>query len=454
MRRQPRRVLFWCCGVCLLLAGCGGLGGEPAILATVTPPVATEEVATTNVAATTAVAPVATEESVLPPEATEDVIVVVGTVSGRITNGTAGGTVPPGLPVTLISVENLDINTRQTLETTASEDGTFTFENVELASNRLYVTSTLYRERTFGSSVISSTTPQVTESTTSLELPITIYELTEDPGVISIALIEAQISPAGDSLSILQTYRFRNDSDRLFTSSQQVMGSAFPSVAVYLPVGALVVGFDTEPRYIDLTQVQTDLPQPAFVDTRAVLPGEEHLVGVAYVLPYESGAVVEFPVLYPLEGQVRLLVDSSTFTLTSDQLQPADTEARDGSTYQVYEGNVSLARGDVVRYEISGSLPEAQSAESGVITSDVLLPLVIGIGVLIAALVIGLLVLQNRRSAKAAASTTNAQAEKLLRDIATLDAQHERGEINHDLYQQRRAALKAQLAEWMDEDKP
>jgi len=38
----------------------------------------------------------------------------------------------------------------------------------------------------------------------------------------------------------------------------------------------------------------------------------------------------------------------------------------------------------------------------------------------------------------------------LVKQIAELDSQHEQGQINHDLYQRRRSALKARLAQLMD----
>jgi hypothetical protein len=39
----------------------------------------------------------------------------------------------------------------------------------------------------------------------------------------------------------------------------------------------------------------------------------------------------------------------------------------------------------------------------------------------------------------------------LIRQIAELDTQHDAGQINHDLYQQQRAILKARLTELMNE---
>ncbi len=42
----------------------------------------------------------------------------------------------------------------------------------------------------------------------------------------------------------------------------------------------------------------------------------------------------------------------------------------------------------------------------------------------------------------------------LIRQIADLDEQHENGDINHDVYQRRRARLKAQLEDLMVSTEP
>jgi hypothetical protein len=42
----------------------------------------------------------------------------------------------------------------------------------------------------------------------------------------------------------------------------------------------------------------------------------------------------------------------------------------------------------------------------------------------------------------------------VVRQIAELDAEHEAGHINHDVYQRRRTQLKARLAELIDQNDP
>ncbi len=411
-----------------LVSGCSGLGGEPAIIETLAPPIATEEAQ--------APAPVATEEA-FALEATEEPS-VIGRVTGHLINGTAGGQIPSSLPVTLSSItDSLDLQTVQTFQTTTDADGSFIFDGVEIAANRLYIAASTYRERNFGS---ESAVGDPLAGT--LDLPITIYELTEDRAVLSIAETSLQIHSVGDNLDILESVRMRNESDRVFSSSTAAGTGRFATVAVNLPVGAVITGFDNQERYVPLPE------QFAIIDTLPVLPGEDHTLRMSYLLAYNGGAIIEYQVAYAYEGQLRLLVDSDALTLNSDQVQYTGTETIDQTTYQVYEGDLTLVAGDVVRFEISGIPDLGTSADQSVVTSNNLLPIFAGIALILLVLVSALFLLQSR--GRVIPVNTDQVINGLVKQIAELDSQHEQGQINHDLYQRRRSALKARLAQLMD----
>lgn len=415
--------------IVLAAAACTGLGGQPALVATVTP------------AVVQVTPPVATEQ-VSPPEATEQVFRVIGRVTGRVINGTAGTPPLEPLPVTLSSVQR-DFAPESVLNVQGSTDdaGDFAFDAVEIAADRVYFVVVRYRERNFSSQPVNGT-PSGT-----LDIPVTVYELTEDPAVIRLTETLLRVSPIPDGLSVLQSFTFENTSDRLFTSSASAGPGRFASVAVNLPVGALVTGFDNEARYVDLTNPDlTALNEPIVVDTLPVTPGSQHRIVLSYLLPYNQGAVVEFPVNYVVEGSVRVEIDNAAFRLNSDQITHSGTETIENTTYEVYTGTLALPPRQAIRFEISGQL--GTSGDRSLVTSDNLLPIFLAMVALVGGLIVLLVVLQRRGSVVTV--TKDQLITGLVRQISELDAQHERGEINHDLYQQRRATLKAQLALLME----
>jgi mono/diheme cytochrome c family protein len=362
-----------------------------------------------------------------------------GTITGEIINGTTDGDVPPGLPVTL-HIFDTDFR-EEILETTIDDDGSFIFEDVAINGEKLYFASTVYQERYFA----SPPTPG-NPSAPDMDFPVIIYELTDDPANINILGLVTQINPAGELLEVLHVVRFENTSDRLFSTDHEIRDERFASVSVALPPGALVLGLEGETRFV--------IDQETFTvtDTRALLPGAEHFVRVSYLLPYSSEAIIEYPVDYNLNGPVRLLVGTQALSVISEQFEPLGVETIHDTEYMAYGGNLSLQSGDLIRYELRGRAPGiGTSQDSSVVTADNLLPVLAVAAVLIALFTGGILALSRRHPE--GADTIRQQSlliDGLVRQIAELDEQHERGEINHDLYHHRRSQLKARLAELMD----
>lgn len=411
---------------CLLMAGlialmmaaaCTNLSGEPEVIATITP-AAIEE----------------TPSATLPPTA--------GRITGQVTNGTDGGEVPAELPVSLLifDAEGVAVDS---MTTTVDGENRFAFEDVEIATGYLYFAVAIYRDRNFSSqeAIGDPAAPEI-------ELNVSIYELTEDALALSIAEITMQVNAFGENLEILQSVRIRNASDRMFVSTVPVDAEAnvFATVALTLPVGAAVVGFDNERRYINLAE------ETSVIDTLPVLPGEDHRLILTYVVPYTDGAVIDFPVLYPLQGPVRVLVGTDSLTVRGEGFSAAGTETVSGDVYEVYSAALDLQARESVIFEVIGPAPVLTSDDRTVVTSDRLTP-ILAIATLMIGLLVGGLVLTRQRGA-GVGRAQEALIDGLTRQISELDDQHSAGQINHDVYQQRRAQLKARLAAAMGQHPP
>lgn len=378
------------------------------------------------------------------------------TIRGTVTNGTAGTSpVSAGLPVTLLIVE-LDPTTQAILgseqrQTTTDANGNYSFVDIPYAREYAYAVSASYRERNFPGQPVSG----VEIGTDTLTIPITIYELTDNTGVISITGIEMRITGiAPGRLQIVQQIIFNNSSDRVFQSD---FGGALDnpaSVAMALPPGAVGLTLANESRFIYIEE------EGFLVDTFPILPGE-HIVQFAYGLPYNDlGAIIEFPIFYPFTGALNLYLAPSTLRPSGTGMTSRVIEQVEGDiAYTGYTQPYNTQPSTPVRFELSGSagsgVQEFVENTSGTISGETLLPLLmIGGG---GALLLTGLLLYRRKGIKKTAPKPAPKVSKdriinaLIRQIAELDEQHDAGQLNHDVYHRRRAQLKERLAQLMDQ---
>lgn len=381
--------------------------------------------------------PAATDVVVVEPAQTPEVVDAVGTVTGQISNGTAGGSVPTDLVVTLNVLDAEFNNTPR--ETIIQPDGSYTFENVPVQADFSYIVTVRYAERTFGGDLVQGDAAVDGE----LNLPVTIYELTDDAGSIRIAGMVSQITVVEDTLQIAQVVSFQNVSDRAYSTNLAVDAERYGSVQLSIPPGAQVVSVAADDSRYALASDGL-----AVIDTAPVLPNSEHLVQVVYRLPYTGQAQIEQVVEYAVSGPMRLLVTSSSLQITSEQFEVLDLQTLNGIVYQSYGVRAPLAVGDTVRYSITGGT--ASSNPAGVVSANQLIPVaLIGLGV-VAVLAAGFLYWRGRQTPVAAPTDNKLLIDGLIREIAELDAAYSAGQLNEATYRKRRERLKTRLSELMD----
>jgi mono/diheme cytochrome c family protein len=375
--------------------------------------------------------------------ATPSGAVVNGIVSGRVVNGTAGGGAIANLPVTLVYY---DADLRETaLQATTDASGSFSFANVPISDAFQYAVIAEYGERSYFAPPVLGD-PAVGR----VDFTVTVYERTEDAAVITISAMVAQVTAVGASLEITQLFTISNSSDRAYSASQTAPDGRAVSLAFGLPPGAVLLGFPGgEGRFV----LSTD--QTTVLDTAPTLPGDNNLVALAYVIPYQGSAIIEQVFNYALNGQVRILVQPETVQLNSSLLGTLGPQQIGQTQWQGYGAEVALAAGEPLRYELGGaSLEVATDGRAGVVTSNNLLPLLV-IGIIIEIIIVALLYVwwrqrRNKRAAQPANVSDTTLMDGLIRQIAELDAQHERGELDAATYQRQRAILKQRLSEIME----
>lgn len=303
------------------------------------------------------------------PAPSNVVVETIGVIGGQIVNGTAGGSVPSNLAVTLFIFDSgFSANSPpQRLETTSDASGRYRFDDVPLRADSAYAAGVAYQDRLFISDFARPETAQE-----ALELPVTIYERTADPAVISITALSGQITPVGGGLEIVQFFRFRNASDYVFSTDIELADNLYTSVELPLPRGAQPLRMDADDeRFI------TRADPPALIDTVPVLPGEDHIVRIAYFLPLAGSEIsVAQPVAYPFEGRAEIVIHPNTIALAGGGFVPVETEDSSRAT-GIYYADLTLEAGDAIVFGLNA---RPAAATTGLVPTEQLALIVIAIG--------------------------------------------------------------------------
>jgi mono/diheme cytochrome c family protein len=388
----------------------------------------------TPIDATAAAAqPQETEEAAAAQPAASATAAVTGVVSGQITMGTAGVTLPPNLPVTLHVVKSEF--SEQSFEVVTGADGTYTISDVPFDATYQYVATVPYGDLSFVSNIVAANPAAPT-----LDLPITLYEAGAPDDAISINGVNAQVIVQDSVLQVFQIVSFVNTSDRVYFNRDVEGGT---SVRVLLPRNATFLP-TRNTQYVlsgDGTQMYSTSP---------LVPGQVRAVHAAYALPYGQSAAVEQMFTYPLSGPVEVDIASPGVTLTGEGFAALGQTQNPASGQAVnsYSALLTRAAGSSIRFDLAG-VPPVAGVAGDLSQVSPLAYVLIGAG--ISALVIAaILYLRERLARKPAAPSSNVIGD-LMEKIAALDAQHKAGKVDGREYEQQRRALKERLSLLMKE---
>ena len=360
------------------------------------------------------------------------------TLTGSITNGTPDSAVPVDLEVTL-RIFDEEFNERN-FTTTITADNTFTFDDIPVNENWIYFATTEFDGSRFG----INTEPNIE----GMDFPIVIYEVTNDPSVINITGEVLQIGNANNSgaLEVLHVIRYRNSSDQMYISGEGEDGLQ-TSILMTLPVGAIIVRTDNQNRYI----IPDD--NSGLVDTFGVFPGDSHIITVNYLVPYIGVAIIEYPTTYDYNGTLRILINDPELTITGELASYTGEEILGENIYQSYGSDLTLTAGESIAFSIEGGGVPTSTDDNNVVTSNNLIP-VIGAFLVILGIFGAMLIYLNRNNTNS--TPTDSKKDRLIdglvHQISELDAEHDAGDINHDVYHARRKELKNRLSKLIDGD--
>ena len=378
-------------------------------------------------------------QSAAQAEVASESILRRGTFSGRVAHGSADGTVPAESGVRL-QFGNAQIG-YSLAETTIDTKGHFVFNDIPLTMEFSYLVGATYQDRVFSRRLLAGH-PADTE----YEQTIMVYDLIHDPSVISVASIELFINPVqlddwGAGLVVTQIVGYRNDSDRLYTSGRGFDDGREASLLLQVPDGARIMSGDENGRFVFVEGLER-VPD-SLIDTQPVTPGDGHQIVVDYFLPYDGHLDFVQALNNMLDAEVRVTLPKS-LSVQSAELD-GSSEASVAETLRVYSGLLKMEREPRLSFVITGDPFATSSDDEAVITSDNLAPLLAGMGAAAVAGLAGLAVWRRQRPDGAS------EIDALVKRIANLDEEHDRGQINHDVYRHRRRDLKRELAALMGE---
>ncbi len=345
---------------------------------------------------------------------------VSGIIRGQIRNGSQGFGVPGGLKVTLLEFGSGTMP--ELRETLSAADGSFHFEGLTLASGRSYSVLVEYAGRRFPSARVAADPARA-----QIDLPVTIFETGADPSTIAMTALVQQVSVEDDELQVVVVARFRNASDRVYSSENEVAPGQYASLVLPLPAGVSDLTLaDESGRFL------VDLAAGTVTDTLPLYPGIDHILQLAWRQPRgRERHTLELPLNYALTGEVRLLLGPG-LALADDSFATIGPQMVGTSFFDGYRAQLRLEPGERLRYTL---LEQAPALPPGVVGVEAL--------ALGAAATIALVIVMLRR--RHGGNGKRQRVDDLARQIARLDEEHERGAINHDVYRRRRAALQAQL---------
>lgn len=368
----------------------------------------------------------------------EDPNVTHGNFTGVVEQGTSGSIVPADTVVQM-QYGNMQVGF-EFAQTSINDDFTFTFEDIPLTTEFTYSVGAVYRDRLY-----TSTLTEGHPEDTDYNQTITIYDLTDDVFVLSVSGIELYIDPInvpelGSGLRVTEVIHYKNSSDRMYTTGQPIGDGREATLLVQVPVGSIITSGEANGRYINVPDLDS------IIDTYPVQPGDNHDIFIEYFVPYEDGAIIDQPFNNVIDGEVNITL-SNNLTLISDNFTESD--ASDPSKQlTAYTGTLQIDTEPALVFEIAGNPFVTTSEDESIVTSSTLLPiLLVGIAVLVILIIVIIMVAGRKRDGRQS-------IDALIKQIAELDAMHDSGQINHDVYQRQRQELKQELTTLMKPDPP
>lgn len=414
-----------------------GGGSQQGVAAAQTPEAGTPEALTVETGTPAAETPQSGTPGAEGTAAPEDLILSNITITGKVTNATPGGAIPEGMEVLVTAYAGMS----PAFELTApvDKDGNYIINDVEFNPELVYIAQVDANGLTFNSDILHG----ADVSSPIADLSLKIYDTTTDTTDLRTDRLHVFFDFTNPgTVQVVNLFIISNVGDRIVAGQDDAPVVQFP-----VPEGATNLAFQDGKmgdRY-----VETD---NGFGDRMSIAPGiGQHQILYAYEMPYDRSLKLNLTVPLPVDAAI-VMVPPAGVRLKSNQLTDAGQRSVQGMAFQMYQANAALKAGDTLQLNLSGRVGSGASE----IGEDSMLYVLVGGGVFGVALAAAGFWLYRRRQSEAAEDADEElpvdaveaeTSESLLEAIVALDDQHAAGGLPEEAYQERRADLKARLAE-------
>jgi mono/diheme cytochrome c family protein len=400
---------------------------------------AADSTTTPESVAATESAEAGTEQASTTGDATEVTEAGFGPVSGSVENKT-GEALPSGLKVTLRGYDHgadPSAGPQEVFakEATVSSTGSYTFANIEIPANRIFIA-----EVNVDGVDLQSGFAIVKEGDTSVAMPpITLYDKTEDTSRLVVEETRIFFEYGTDGIQVFEVHSFRNPGDETVVVTLNDKGEIpfFKS-----PEGASGVGYEP---------MQDSEPFQQLENGFAIPPSEGSYGMIAFSsVPREKEFTFTQEFVLPT-ASVTVFVPEG-ITIESSGSTDLGVQAIQDFNFQIYELG-SLNAGEKLTLTVVGT-PKDSTAASAPEAASSNQNLLIGAGVLGVALILAgaWMYLRDRNRVDEASDDEEREfesSEDVLDAIIALDDLHRAKKISDEAYQKRRAELKEILKEKM-----
>ena len=369
------------------------------------------------------------------------------TISGPVLNGTTGEPFTDDGVIADLRAYNQDFLETLLITTTLDSEGTYQFDLADVAQDQFYRVSILYNGVEFGSDF-----GNVSQSDPDLELPITVFETSDDPSVVGIERLHQILNFFEGGVGVNELYVVNNNSNSVYTGES---GNAdLGTFEIILPAGAQDISFQRAFGNIDNFIPANEIVPTGrgWADTFPLRPGPSSTILLAnYILPYDGGVTISHPVLYATSVVNLALPDAGVTLSDAEEWTELDQRAMGNSNVSNFTKS-DIPAGTVLTLKLEGE-PDLASTSSGVLALDNQSELLIGLVVaLVVVGVAGVFIWKWRQEPAGGELYDSYDREELLQAIADLDDDYELGRISEHRYHSEREQLKSELiALWEEE---
>ncbi len=371
-----------------------------------------------------------------------------GVVQGQVVNGTAGATTAlAGLPVRLYVFSGDAL--KDTRRASTDAQGMFRFEGLPTGGAWSALAAVDYAGVEYQSKELDLAV------SSDLNGDIAVYETTIDDSALTVEGGHLIVEMGQGQLELTELVVIDNRGDRSYVGSEEVIPGRRATARIPLPAGATDAAFSSPEAAAAMIRTGK-----GFVDTRPVIPGQQHYV-LSYALPCEGST---YNLLKPVAYQTAsmdVLIAAPGAEIDAPALERLGTQEASGASYLHLAGR-SLARGTDILIRFSGlgqaiprPAPVVRGAQPPAGASGggpwQYLAGLLALGALLPATLIYL-----RREEPVgwpapggAASALEVGREQMLTGIAELDERYEAGDLDESSYRRQREEAKKALLSLM-----